>query len=78
MEEPLPDSRKAFPPEGYDTEEEVAAELGVTPRTLKRWRFQRVGPPVTYAGRKPIYSQESKRRWLKSRELQMPPRTARR
>src|SRR5262245_48948198 len=65
--------RKAsFPPEGYDTEEETAAELDVTPRTLKRWRFQRIGPPVTYAGRKPIYNRQSKRRWLESREMKMP------
>jgi len=70
----MPDneSRKAFPPEGYSTEAEVAAEFGVTPRSLKRWRAMRIGPPVTYVGRVPIYRQESKRDWLKSREMPMP------
>jgi hypothetical protein len=60
------------PPEGYDTEEETAAEFGVDPRTLKRWRAERKGPPVTYLGRRPIYNRDSKLRWLKAQEMPMP------
>jgi hypothetical protein len=63
-------SRK-FPPKGYDSEEQVAAEFGIDPRTLKRWRAQRLGPPVTRLGRRPIYNRESKMRWLKAQELKM-------
>jgi hypothetical protein len=57
---------------GYDSEETTAEELGVSTRTLKRWRRERRGPPVTYIGRRPVYNQDSKRRWLTSRELKMP------
>jgi hypothetical protein len=67
------ESRRAFfPPEGYDSEEQTAAEFGVDARTLKRWRALRKGPPVTYLGRRPIYNRESKMRWLKAQELKMP------
>jgi len=72
------EDRRAFkPPEGYDSEEQTAVEFGVEPRTLKRWRAQRKGPPVTYVGRRPIYRRESKARWLKAQEMKMPRGAAR-
>ena len=58
--------------EGYDDEETTATELGVTTRTLKNWRRVRIGPPVTFIGRRPAYNRASKQAWLKSREQPMP------
>lgn len=31
----------------YLTEEQAAAELGISPRTLSRWQKLRKGPPYT-------------------------------
>ena len=58
--------------EGYDDEETTAKELGVSTRTLKTWRRLRIGPPVTFIGRRPTYNRASKQAWLKSREQPMP------
>jgi hypothetical protein len=55
----------------YLSEPETARELDVTPRTLARWRKNRVGPPVTFVGRKPMYLDESITAWLRSREQKM-------
>jgi hypothetical protein len=49
---------------GYLTEKQLAAELGLTERTLARWRERRIGPPVTMVGRVPQYSIEAARAWL--------------
>jgi hypothetical protein len=57
--------------EGYDDEETTAKELGVSTRTLKTWRRLRIGPPVTFIGRRPAYNRVSKQAWLKSREQPM-------
>jgi hypothetical protein len=55
----------------YDTEEVVAAQLGVSTRTLARWRSLRIGPPVTYVGRKPFYYRPITAAWLRGREIPM-------
>jgi hypothetical protein len=56
----------------YHTEESLAREIGVTIRTLRRWRKERQGPPITHVGRKVVYSHEGLRRWLAANEREMP------
>jgi|SRR5215471_4158954 len=62
----------------YFTEDQLAKELKVTPRTLWRWRRQRTGPPCTRLGGgehgfgKVLYLKESVRKWLAGREQPMP------
>ena len=55
----------------YLTEDELAKELDLAPRTLQRWRRQRTGPPVTFIGRVPYYRVEGVRVWLLEREMKM-------
>jgi len=54
---------------GHVSEVEAAEELGVSVRTLRKWRQLRVGPPWTAVGRKILYRDESRAAWLKSREV---------
>jgi hypothetical protein len=56
----------------YLTEEALAREIGITIRTLRRWRKERQGPPITHVGRKVVYSIEGLRRWLAANEREMP------
>ena len=56
----------------FYTEESLAREVGVTVRTLRRWRKERRGPPITNVGRRIVYSMEGLRRWLAANEQQMP------
>jgi len=56
----------------YVTEETLAPELGVTIRTLRRWRRERRGPPITHIGRQVRYSIEGLHRWLAANEQSMP------
>jgi hypothetical protein len=51
----------------FDTNE-AAAELGVKPLTLVRWRLARHGPPVTQIGRRLYYKKSSLRAWLAAQE----------
>ena len=57
----------------FITREELAAELGCNPRTLDRWEVLSVGPPRTHVGRKILYRHASVKKWLASRERQLPP-----
>jgi predicted DNA-binding transcriptional regulator AlpA len=53
----------------YFTEDEVAAALGVTTRTLRRWHALGEGPPRTkIGGCRVLYRRGSVDRWLASRE----------
>ena len=52
----------------YWSKEEMANDLGVTPRTLDRWWAERKGPPRVYIGRTPYYLKSSGRKWLESHE----------
>ena len=54
---------------GYLRERELAAQLGVNPRTCARWRAARTGPPYTRVGKVVLYKIESVRSWLDSREV---------
>ena len=52
----------------YWDEAECAAELKISPLTLKRWRPQKKGPPVTYVGRQPYYRKASVKAWVAAQE----------
>jgi predicted site-specific integrase-resolvase len=62
---------------GYITETELAEQLGVVLRTLRYWRQEGIGPPVTWVGRKPMFRVDAVRGWLQSREQRMPRERAR-
>jgi hypothetical protein len=61
------DSKPAFLVD-YDDEQETAAGLGVCVKTLRNWRRDKRGPPVTLVGNKPYYYRPSTHKWLRSRE----------
>jgi hypothetical protein len=48
------------------SEEEFAAEIKHTLRTVQRWRALRIGPDPTWIGRRVYYSPETIRRWLEN------------
>ena len=52
----------------YSTEEETAKGLGVCVKTLRNWRRDKRGPPVTLVGSKPYYFDPSTEKWLRSQE----------
>jgi Helix-turn-helix domain len=52
----------------YMTVEQLAAELGVTPLTVRRWQALKSGPPITRVGRKVFYRRPAVRAWLLKRE----------
>jgi len=50
---------------GYRTRAELARELGITDRTLRRWDRLRIGPRKLKMGpRRIVYKVEDVRRWL--------------
>jgi hypothetical protein len=49
-------------------EGELAGELHVTTRTLRRWAVLRVGPPRIAVGRRILYRKASVIEWLLARE----------
>jgi hypothetical protein len=51
----------------YVSERELAAELNISLRTLRRWRVLRIDPPITKVGRTVLYSKTSIARWLEAR-----------
>ena len=52
----------------YLTEAQLATELGVSTRTLTRWRCSREAPPITRIGRRLYYSRSAVERWLANRQ----------
>lgn len=54
--------------DGYLTREELAEELGKTPRTLDRWASLRVGPPRSKIGRTVVYRVAAVQSWLIQQE----------
>ncbi len=48
--------------------EELARELGITPRTLAKWATARIGPPMVRVGRRVFYRRAAVREWLKRQE----------
>jgi hypothetical protein len=61
--------RKRRPIPGYSPELETAEALNVSPRTLRKWRCQGVGPPYVAIARRFYYSDEKRDAWVKSREV---------
>ena len=53
------------------SEEQLAAELGITIRTLARWRALREGPAVTRIGRAVYYARDDVRNWLTSQRREV-------
>lgn len=53
------------------THEQVAAQLGISPRTLDRWHALGEGPPRIKVGKQIFYRLASVRAWLESREKQV-------
>ena len=52
----------------YLTEDELAAELEISTRTLVRWRRLREAPPVTRVGRRILFRRSAVRDWLAARQ----------
>ena len=52
----------------YLTPDDLAAELGKSPRTIARWDRLRIGPPKTVIGKKPYYRREAVRTWMLAQE----------
>ena len=50
---------------------ELAKELGLSRRTLDRWRWTRQGPPIVTIGKRVFYRKDSVREWLEGREQPM-------
>jgi hypothetical protein len=50
----------------YWTEAEFAAEVGVKPSTVERWRRKRVGPEFVRRGKTPLIHREVGRSWLRA------------
>jgi len=69
-------ARKAKGLDGYLTENEEAAALGLTVRTLRSWRKLGKGPPFTKVGKRIFYPIDGNPAWLKANE-QMPVRSVR-
>ena len=55
---------------GYVTPCQLAAELGVSLRTLQRWHGLRCGPPRVTVGRTILYNVAAVRRWLENHEVE--------
>jgi hypothetical protein len=49
---------------GYRTEEQQAALLGKTVRTLRTWRKARIGPAWTRTGKDVLYNDDWTAAWL--------------
>lgn len=60
------------------TREDAAAELKKDPRTLARWEGEKIGPPITYIGRTPLYHIPALKRWITSQERSIKPPDPRR
>lgn len=56
----------------YLSTEELAAELGIAPITLKRWQGLKQGPPVTRIGRRVLYRRAAVQAWLVKQEQKSP------
>ena len=60
----------AHVPGGYIPEAETAAELNLSPRTLRKWRAQGKGPAFVKIGRRVFYRDTSRDAWLRQQEVE--------
>jgi predicted DNA-binding transcriptional regulator AlpA len=56
--------------DGLLRREDLAKQLGVSPRTIDRWHALRQGPPRVCIGRTILYRIDAVRQWLQKREQQ--------
>ena len=56
--------------DGFLRREQLAEQLGLSPRTIDRWQALRQGPPRVCIGRTVLYEIDSVREWLRSKENQ--------
>jgi predicted site-specific integrase-resolvase len=54
----------------YLSEHQLAKELGVTIRTLRKWRSLGEAPPVTRLGKRIYYARRQARAWLETRQVE--------
>jgi hypothetical protein len=66
----LKQKRIAHVPGGYIPEAEIAAELNMRPRTLRKWRAEGKGPPFIKIGRRVFYRDKSRDVWLRRQEVE--------
>ena len=69
--EPMPiddESAQSALLDDYMDDDELAADLHVSPRTIQRWDRLGEGPPITRIGRKKLRRRPAARQWLLSRE----------
>jgi hypothetical protein len=52
----------------YVHEDVLALEMHLSPRTLRRWRKLRKGPPYLVISRQPYYRRDAVKAWLRSQE----------
>jgi DNA-binding transcriptional MerR regulator len=52
--------------EGLWTPDDLAAFLGIPPKTLRDWRFKGYGPSWMKIGKHVRYSPETVRRWIET------------
>lgn len=63
---------------GFLTPEQLAHHLGVSLRTLARWRVRRIGPARCVVGKLVLYRIDTVREWLANLERDGAPGRARR
>jgi predicted DNA-binding transcriptional regulator AlpA len=54
--------------DGFLTQKQLAAELGVKPGTIKNWRKRHCGPPPTRIGKAIFYRRSSVLTWISAHE----------
>jgi hypothetical protein len=62
--------RIAHIPGGYIPEAEMAAQLGVAIRTLRKWRQTGLGPAYVKFGKQIHYRDASRDAWLRRQEVE--------
>ena len=55
---------------GYTPEAEMAEQLGLAVRTLRKWRQQGLGPAYTKFGKQVHYRDASRDAWLRRQEVE--------
>jgi excisionase family DNA binding protein len=53
----------------YVTHTELAAQLGITERTLRQWRARGDAPPITRLGLRILFHRDDVKDWLLSRRM---------